>query len=84
MKYIIAYQINKILPMFHQLVQFRFPNKYVIRNTVTTSHPFCIQAWFCKAAVTPGLRSGYDPPATEKCWNRWLIVERTYDWSHRS
>ena len=23
-------------------------------------------------------------PATEKCWNCGQIVERTYDWSHRS
>ena len=32
-----------------------------------------------KAPVTPGLRPGYDLPATEKCWNREQIVERTYD-----
>ena len=31
-----------------------------------------------KAPVTPGLRPGYDLPATEKCWNRGQIVERTY------
>ena len=37
-----------------------------------------------KAPVTPGLRPGYDLPATEKCWNRGQIVEGTYDWSHRS
>ena len=36
------------------------------------------------APVTPGLRSGYDLPATEKCWNRGQIVLRTYDWSQRS
>ena len=36
-----------------------------------------------KAPVTPGLRPGYDLPATEKCWNRWQIVDRTYDWSQR-
>ena len=36
------------------------------------------------APVTPGLRPGYDLPATEKCWNRGPIVERTYEWSHRS
>ena len=30
------------------------------------------------------LRPGYDLPATEKCFNRWQIVERTYDWSQRS
>ena len=32
-----------------------------------------------KATVTPVLRPGYDLPATEKCWNRGQIVERTYD-----
>ena len=32
-----------------------------------------------KAPVTPGLRPGYHLPATEKCWNRGQIVERTYD-----
>ena len=37
-----------------------------------------------KAPVTPGLRPGYDLPATETCWNRGQIVERTYDWSQRS
>ena len=37
-----------------------------------------------KAPITPGLRRGYDLPATEKCWNRGQIVERTYDWSRRS
>ena len=37
-----------------------------------------------KAPVTPGFRPGYDLPATEKCWNRGQIVERTYDWSQRS
>ena len=37
-----------------------------------------------KAPVTPGLRPGYDIPATEKCWNRAQIVERTYHWSLRS
>ena len=37
-----------------------------------------------KAPVTPGLRPGYDLPATEKCWNRGQIVERTYDWSQTS
>ena len=28
--------------------------------------------------------SGYDLPATEKCWNRGQIVERAYGWSQRS
>ena len=35
-------------------------------------------------AVTPGLRPGYDIPATGICWNRGQIVEMTYDWSQRS
>ena len=30
-----------------------------------------------KAPVTPGLRPGYNLPATEKYWNREQIVERT-------
>ena len=34
-----------------------------------------------KAPVTPGLRPGYDLPATVKCDNRGQVVERTYDWS---
>ena len=38
----------------------------------------------CKAPVAPGLRPGYDLPATEKCWNHGQIVERTYDWLQRS
>ena len=33
-----------------------------------------------KAPVTPGLRPGYDLPATEKNWNRGQIEERMYDW----
>ena len=37
-----------------------------------------------KAPVAPGLRPGYDLPATGKCWNRGQIVERMYDWSQRS
>ena len=37
-----------------------------------------------KAPVTPGLRPGYDLPATVKCENRGQVVERTYDWSQRS
>ena len=37
-----------------------------------------------KAPITPGARPGYDLYATEKCWNRRQIVERTYDWSQRS
>ena len=37
-----------------------------------------------KAPVTPGLRPDYDLPATEMCWNRGQIVERTYDWSQRA
>ena len=37
-----------------------------------------------KAPVTPGLRPGYDLPATEQFWNRGQIVERTYDWSQGS
>ena len=37
-----------------------------------------------KAPVTPGIRPGYDLRATEKIWHRGKIVERTYDWSHRS
>ena len=38
----------------------------------------------CKALVIPGLRPGYDLPATEMFWNRGQIVERTYDWSQMS
>ena len=34
--------------------------------------------------VTPVLRPGYDLGATEKCWNRGQIVERTHDCSQRS
>ena len=30
------------------------------------------------APVTPGLRPGYDLPATVKCENRGQVVERTY------
>ena len=37
-----------------------------------------------KAPVTPGLRPGYDLPATVSCENRGQVVERTYDWSQRS
>ena len=37
-----------------------------------------------QAPVTPGLRPGYDLPATEKCWNRGQIVEGTYDLPQRS
>ena len=37
-----------------------------------------------KAPVTPGLRPGYDLPATVRCENRGQVVERTYDWSQRS
>ena len=37
-----------------------------------------------KAPVTPGLRPGYDLPATVICENRGQVVERTYDWSQRS
>ena len=37
-----------------------------------------------KSPVTPGLRPGYDLPATVKCENRGQVVERTYDWSQRS
>ena len=37
-----------------------------------------------KAPVTPDIRPGYDIPATEKCWNRGQLVERTHDWSQRS
>ena len=45
---------------------------------------FFQQHYVSKAPVTPGLRPGYDLHATEKCWNRGQIVERTYDWSQRS
>ena len=38
----------------------------------------------CSKPVTPGLRPGYDVAATNTIWNRRQIVERTYDWSHRS
>ena len=43
-------------------------------------HCSLLTATTYKAPVTPGLRPGYDLPATENA----PIVERTYDWSQRS
>ena len=42
------------------------------------------ERWATKAPVTPGLRLGYDLPATDKCCIRGQVVEITYDWSQRS
>ena len=46
--------------------------------------PAPLSSLFTENAHHPGLRPCYDLPATETCWNRGQIVERTYDWSQRS
>ena len=53
-----------------------FVRKAILSPTVQIAH---IQA-LTKAPVTPGLRPGYDLPATEK----WANRRKNYDWWQRS
>ena len=41
------------------------------------------RSWSCSKPSHTGLRSSYDLPAIEKCYNRGQIEERTYDWWQR-
>ena len=49
---------------------------------IAKANSVAARSWSCskclkKKTVTPGLRPGYDLPATEECENRGQVVDRT-------
>ena len=72
--------LNKAKPnnMQYNMIEFELYRLYLIFRSIRLGkhHNYSL----VKATVTPGLRPGYDLPATEN----GSIVERTYDWSQRS